>query len=78
MAREIYKEYTGNWMIDGDDGRHPFSPIYKEKESDFVQADWCVMCGDYYHKSEEGTIDACGKCMHDEDYLEKKLKEKKQ
>lgn len=26
---------TGNNLIDGDDGRHPFSPKYKERENEY-------------------------------------------
>jgi hypothetical protein len=68
---------TGNNLIDGDDGRHPFSPKYKEREDEErpIEWDWCVMCGGFYDRVQGGTSDACGSCMHDDDYVLFKSKE---
>lgn len=52
--------YTGNWMIDGDDGSDPMSP----NRTDRYEPTYCVECGcEIWEGNTTQDPDRCSDCL---------------
>ena len=69
--------FTGNQMIDGDDGKHPFSPFYLG-ESVGPELKKCAYCREEFETDElNESVDgpACSKCLEEIKEYERSEKE---